>query len=75
MDSPLFTNNGANEIVGTVFIDLLFALLPWNFVWKLNMSRKDKLVIAGSLSLGLLWVLILLCWLISLELILIRAHI
>ncbi|KAK7912186.1 hypothetical protein PG985_014667 [Apiospora marii] len=40
--------------LGTVFIDLLFALLPWNFVWKLNMSRKDKLIIAGSLSLGLL---------------------
>ncbi|KAK8029540.1 beta-lactamase family protein [Apiospora rasikravindrae] len=42
--------------LGTVFIDLLFALLPWNFVWKLNMSRKDKLIIAGSLSLGLLGV-------------------
>ncbi|KAK8062670.1 hypothetical protein PG997_014767, partial [Apiospora hydei] len=40
--------------LGTVFIDLMFALLPWNFVWKLNMSRKDKLIIAGSLSLGLL---------------------
>ncbi|KAK8079299.1 hypothetical protein PG994_003106 [Apiospora phragmitis] len=45
---------GAICILGTVFIDLLFALLPWNFVWKLNMSRKDKLIIAGSLSLGLL---------------------
>ncbi|KAK8045876.1 hypothetical protein PG996_013940 [Apiospora saccharicola] len=42
------------QTVGTVFIDLLFAVLPWNFVWKLNMSRKDKLIIAGSLSLGLL---------------------
>lgn len=46
----------AANAVGTVFIDLLFALLPWNFVWKLNMSRKDKLIIAGSLSLGLLCV-------------------
>ncbi|GFF56794.1 hypothetical protein IFM62136_03220 [Aspergillus lentulus] len=33
-------------------VDFYFAILPWIFIWKLNMKQKEKLVIAISLSLG-----------------------
>ncbi|KAL3477959.1 hypothetical protein BJX99DRAFT_256929 [Aspergillus californicus] len=33
-------------------VDFYFALLPWLFIWKLNMKFKDKMSIAISLSLG-----------------------
>ncbi|KUI60570.1 hypothetical protein VP1G_07795 [Cytospora mali] len=35
-----------------VFADFSFAVLPWLFIWSLNMSRHEKLTIAGSMSLG-----------------------
>ncbi|KAM0331278.1 hypothetical protein ACHAQA_002948 [Verticillium albo-atrum] len=40
--------------MGTIAVDLYFAILPWIFIWKLNLSRREKLTIAGSLSLGIL---------------------
>jgi hypothetical protein len=40
--------------VGTIVVDLYFAILPWIFIWKLNIPRRDKFTIAGSLSLGFL---------------------
>lgn len=39
---------------GTILVDLYFAILPWIFIWKLNIPRKEKFVIAGSMSLGVL---------------------
>ncbi|KAH6686967.1 hypothetical protein F5X68DRAFT_232290 [Plectosphaerella plurivora] len=39
---------------GTILVDLYFAVLPWIFIWKLNIPRKEKFVIAGSMSLGVL---------------------
>ncbi|KAF7169151.1 hypothetical protein CNMCM5623_001938 [Aspergillus felis] len=33
-------------------VDFYFAILPWIFIWKLNMKQKEKLIIAFSLSLG-----------------------
>lgn len=33
-------------------VDFYFALLPWIFIWKLNMKFKEKMSIAISLSLG-----------------------
>jgi hypothetical protein len=33
-------------------VDFYFAILPWIFIWNLNMKQKEKLVIAISLSLG-----------------------
>ncbi|KAI9039404.1 uncharacterized protein KD926_009418 [Aspergillus affinis] len=33
-------------------VDFYFALLPWLFIWKLNMKFKEKMSIAISLSLG-----------------------
>lgn len=38
----------------SVFIDFLFAGLPWAIVWTLNMRKKEKLNIAVALSLGIL---------------------
>ncbi|KAF9887542.1 hypothetical protein FE257_010120 [Aspergillus nanangensis] len=33
-------------------VDFYFAILPWIFIWKLNMRYKEKMTIAISLSLG-----------------------
>ena len=43
-------------ILGTacVLADVFFALFPWLFVWKLKKPMKERAVIAGSMSLGLL---------------------
>ncbi|KAM7196143.1 hypothetical protein V8F20_007178 [Naviculisporaceae sp. PSN 640] len=40
--------------VGTWFVvtDFGFAILPWFVVWNLNMKRKEKLLVAIGLSLG-----------------------
>lgn len=37
-----------------IFADFFFATLPWLFIWSLNMSRHEKVTIAGSMSLGVL---------------------
>jgi hypothetical protein len=37
-------------------VDFYFALLPWIFIWKLNMKFKEKMSIAISLSLGFMYV-------------------
>ncbi|KAB8236693.1 uncharacterized protein BDW43DRAFT_308370 [Aspergillus alliaceus] len=33
-------------------VDFYFAILPWIFIWELNMKFKEKMTIAISLSLG-----------------------
>ncbi|KAH8898227.1 hypothetical protein GQ53DRAFT_627891, partial [Thozetella sp. PMI_491] len=40
--------------VACVIADLFFAIFPWYFIWQLNMKRREKLTIAGSMSLGIL---------------------
>lgn len=37
-----------------IFADFFFATLPWVFIWSLNMSKREKVTIAGSMSFGLL---------------------
>lgn len=37
-----------------VIADFFFALFPWLFLWQLQMNQREKMVIALSLSLGLL---------------------
>ncbi|KAK7746386.1 hypothetical protein SLS53_002345 [Cytospora paraplurivora] len=37
-----------------IFADFFFALLPWLFIWSLNMGRLEKVTIAGSMSLGII---------------------
>ncbi|KAF4955213.1 hypothetical protein FSARC_11918 [Fusarium sarcochroum] len=34
--------------------DFFFAIFPWLFIWKLNMKAKEKITIAGSMSLGII---------------------
>ncbi|KAI1334088.1 hypothetical protein F5Y15DRAFT_430106 [Xylariaceae sp. FL0016] len=40
--------------MGTIGVDILFAVLPWTFIWKLKAPRRERIVIAGSMSLGIL---------------------
>jgi hypothetical protein len=37
-----------------VVADFCFAILPWFVIWDLNMKRKEKLLVACGLSLGVL---------------------
>ncbi|KAI0150786.1 hypothetical protein GGR57DRAFT_471589 [Xylariaceae sp. FL1272] len=39
--------------VTTVIVDFVFAFLPWVFIWKLQMNKREKYVILGSMSLGI----------------------
>uniref|UniRef100_A0A8H7NR43 Rhodopsin domain-containing protein n=1 Tax=Bionectria ochroleuca TaxID=29856 RepID=A0A8H7NR43_BIOOC len=36
-----------------VFADFYFALFPWLFIWKLNMKKREKIVVLCSMSLGI----------------------
>ncbi|VUC25269.1 unnamed protein product [Clonostachys rosea] len=36
------------------FADLFFALVPWWFMWNLQMNKREKLIILISLSLGVI---------------------
>ncbi|KAK6836991.1 hypothetical protein PG987_007486 [Apiospora arundinis] len=36
----------------TIVADLFFAILPWIFIWKLNIPKREKIILAASLSLG-----------------------
>ncbi|KAK8116547.1 uncharacterized protein PG998_004828 [Apiospora kogelbergensis] len=38
----------------TIVADLFFAILPWIFIWKLNIPKREKIILAASLSLGIL---------------------
>jgi hypothetical protein len=47
---PIATYAGTWSVV----LDLWYAAFPWFLLWKLNMPRKEKWLIAGSMSLGVL---------------------
>ncbi|KAI0535389.1 hypothetical protein GGR58DRAFT_479339 [Xylaria digitata] len=38
--------------VATVLVDVLFAVLPWFFIWGLQINQHEKIVILASMSLG-----------------------
>ncbi|GAB1315542.1 hypothetical protein MFIFM68171_05752 [Madurella fahalii] len=40
--------------ISTILVDFFFAIFPWVIVWPLNMPRREKYTIAGSMSLGLI---------------------
>ncbi|KAI5922871.1 hypothetical protein F4810DRAFT_711182 [Camillea tinctor] len=40
--------------LGTIVVDIFFAVLPWTFIWKLSAPRRERITIAGSMSLGIL---------------------
>ncbi|KAF3014959.1 hypothetical protein E8E14_002312 [Neopestalotiopsis sp. 37M] len=37
-----------------VMVDFFFALFPWLFIWRLQMNKREKLVILCSMSLGVI---------------------
>ncbi|KAK1775937.1 hypothetical protein QBC45DRAFT_444765 [Copromyces sp. CBS 386.78] len=37
-----------------IIADFFFALMPWIFLWKLNMNQREKMIIAISMSLGVI---------------------
>ncbi|KAI1880833.1 hypothetical protein JX265_001073 [Neoarthrinium moseri] len=37
-----------------VLVDFFFALFPWLFIWKLQMNKREKMVILLSMSLGVI---------------------
>ncbi|KAH7016662.1 hypothetical protein EDB80DRAFT_602490 [Ilyonectria destructans] len=37
-----------------ILVDFFFAIFPWIFIWKLQMNQREKLVILGSMSLGII---------------------
>ena len=53
MDAKGFTTLSA--VVGGISAaaDFILAILPWFILWNLNMKRKDKNLIATSMSLGI----------------------
>lgn len=38
----------------TIIVDTFFAIFPWIIVWPLQMAKREKFTIAGSMSLGLI---------------------
>ncbi|KAK0706177.1 hypothetical protein B0T26DRAFT_444813 [Lasiosphaeria miniovina] len=34
--------------------DFFFAIFPWIFIWSLRMPRRDKIMLAGGMSLGVI---------------------
>lgn len=41
-------------LVICVVVDFFFAVVPWFFMWKLPMSRREKSTILTSFSLGVM---------------------
>ncbi|RMJ03486.1 hypothetical protein CDV36_014978, partial [Fusarium kuroshium] len=41
-------------IASCVLTDLFFAIMPWVFIWKLQMNRRERLIILASMSLGII---------------------
>ncbi|KAI1764990.1 hypothetical protein GGR53DRAFT_491734 [Hypoxylon sp. FL1150] len=35
------------------FMDFVLALLPWSFIWKLNLRRNEKVGVAAAMSMGI----------------------
>ncbi|KAK5651804.1 hypothetical protein OQA88_11672 [Cercophora sp. LCS_1] len=40
--------------ISTILVDFFFAIFPWIIVWNLQMPKREKYTIAGSMSLGLI---------------------
>lgn len=50
----LYANELTCPSVLCIFVDFFFALMPWLFIWGLQMNRRDKLVILISMSFGVM---------------------
>ncbi|KAH6985377.1 hypothetical protein EDB80DRAFT_821903 [Ilyonectria destructans] len=53
---PIYIILGSNGVLPTfsVLVDFFFAIFPWIFMWKLQMNQREKLIILGSMSLGII---------------------
>jgi hypothetical protein len=40
----------------TIITDFVFAILPWLFIWELQMRKQERIVILTTMSLGLAYV-------------------
>lgn len=38
--------------VATILIDIMFVVVPWSYIRKVNMDRRTKLSVCGILGLG-----------------------
>lgn len=38
----------------TVIVDLWYAAMPWYLLWKLQMPRREKILIGSCMSFGVL---------------------
>ncbi|CZR60696.1 related to integral membrane protein pth11 [Phialocephala subalpina] len=47
-----FTTLSITVGVSSAWADLVLAILPWFILWNLQMKRKEKILIASSMSLG-----------------------
>lgn len=45
---PISTYAGSWSVV----LDFWYAAFPWYFLWKINMPKREKVIIAASMSLG-----------------------
>jgi hypothetical protein len=41
-------------------MDLIFAIIPWKIIMRMQMETKEKIGVALAMSMGVLWVLPLL---------------
>lgn len=41
-------------------MDLIFAIIPWKIIMRMHMETKEKIGVALAMSMGVLWVLLLL---------------
>jgi hypothetical protein len=48
--------------------DFFFAAFPWLFIWSLRMQRREKVMLASSMSLGIMYVLVLFLVLVDISL-------
>ncbi len=51
---PLRANKLILVLVWSSACDFIFAIFPWLFIWSLRMPRRDKVVLACSMSLGVM---------------------
>lgn len=39
-------------------MDLIFAIIPWKIIMRMQMETKEKIGVALAMSMGVLWVLL-----------------
>lgn len=50
----IYSKANLSSLVSCALADFFFAIFPWFYIWKLQMPPKNKIMVCGSMSLGLL---------------------